>query len=111
MAGLKPRGLEERAVVMLHTPDGICPNVGVEEPRIREILAKDWEAAGCRVHTPKEMLKALESGACGGDGGVTPSCLKRNRATGAAGCTIGVSGLTLKSTRSPRGMGAQRRPS
>jgi hypothetical protein len=46
-----------------------APNVGVEEPRIREILAKDWEAAGCKVHTPKAMLKALESGACGGDAG------------------------------------------
>lgn len=70
VAGLKARGLKENELwVMLHTPDGICPNVGVEEPRIREILAKDWEAAGCKVHTPKEMLKALESGACGGDAG------------------------------------------
>ena len=70
VAGLKARGLKENELwVMLHTPDGICPNVGVEEARIREILAKDWEAAGCKVHTPKEMLRALESGACGGDAG------------------------------------------
>jgi hypothetical protein len=70
VAGLKARGLKDNELwVMLHTPDGICPNVGVEEPRIREILAKDWEAAGCKVHTPKEMLKALDGGACGGDAG------------------------------------------
>lgn len=68
-AGLKAKGLTASELwVMLHPPAGVCPNVGVTEARIREIVGF-WEAAGCKVHTPKDMLHALESGACGGDAG------------------------------------------
>lgn len=67
---LKARGLKESELwLMAHTPDGICPNNGVSEARIREILDKDWEAAGCRQYSKAEMLKALDTGACGGDAG------------------------------------------
>ncbi len=70
MLGLKVRGLtDNEMLVMLRPAAGICPKVGVDEARIREILAKDWEAAGCKAHTQVEMLHALESGACGGDAG------------------------------------------
>jgi len=68
--GLKARGLaSNELMLMAHTPDGICPNNGVTEARIREILDKDWEAAGCRQYSKAEMLKALTTGACGGDAG------------------------------------------
>jgi hypothetical protein len=68
--GLKARGLQaNELMLMAHTPDGICPNNGVTEARIREILDKDWEAAGCRQYSKAEMLKALTTGACGGDAG------------------------------------------
>lgn len=68
--GLKARGLQtNELMLMAHTPDGICPNNGVTEARIREILDKDWEAAGCRQYSKTEMLKALTTGACGGDAG------------------------------------------
>ena len=68
--GLKARGLaSNELMLMAHTPDGICPNNGVTEARIREILDKDWEAAGCRQYSKAEMLKALDTGACGGDAG------------------------------------------
>jgi hypothetical protein len=68
--GLKARGLaSNELMLMAHTPDGICPNNGVSEARIREILDKDWEAAGCRQYSKAEMLKALNDGACGGDAG------------------------------------------
>ena len=68
--GLKARGLKENELwLMAHTPDGICPNNGVTEARIREILDKDWDAAGCRQYSKAEMLKTLNSGACGGDAG------------------------------------------
>jgi hypothetical protein len=70
IAGLKARGLKDNEMwVMLHPSAGICPSMDVDEARIREILAKDWEAAGCKAHTLAEMLHALESGACGGDAG------------------------------------------
>jgi hypothetical protein len=68
--GLKARGLaSNELMLMAHTPDGICPNNGVTEARIREILDKDWEAAGCRQYSKAEMLRALTIGACGGDAG------------------------------------------
>jgi hypothetical protein len=68
--GLKARGLaSNELMLMAHTPDGICPNNGVTEARIRAILDKDWEAAGCRQYSKAEMLKALNDGACGGDAG------------------------------------------
>jgi hypothetical protein len=68
-AGLRSRGLRANEMwVMMHTPDGICPNAGVDEARIREIVGF-WAASGCSRRTPAEMLHALESGACGGDAG------------------------------------------
>jgi hypothetical protein len=68
-AGLRARGLKDNEMwLMMHTPDGVCPNGGVGEKRIREIVGF-WRAAGCTKHTPAEMLHALESGACGGDAG------------------------------------------
>lgn len=69
-AGLVSRGLqEEELFVIMHEPDGVCPNMGVSEARIREIIAKDWDAAGCTQYTKEQMLHALNSGACGGDAG------------------------------------------
>lgn len=69
-AGLVTRGLqEEELFVIMHEPDGVCPNMGVSEARIREIIAKDWDAAGCTQYTKEQMLHALNSGACGGDAG------------------------------------------
>ncbi len=68
-AGLNARGVKPNEMwVMMHPPEGICPNVGVSEARIREI-ASFWEAANCHKHTPAEILHALDSGACGGDAG------------------------------------------
>jgi hypothetical protein len=55
--------------VMMHEPDGVCPNMGVDEARIRAIISNDWEAAGCVQFTAQQMLHALDSGACGGDAG------------------------------------------
>lgn len=69
-AGLVTRGLqEEELFVIMHEPAGVCPNMGVSEARIREIIAKDWDAAGCTQYTKEQMLNALNSGACGGDAG------------------------------------------
>ena len=69
-AGLKSRGLKDNELwVVLHEPEGICPNVGVSEPRIREIIANDWNAASCTHATKEAMLKALDTGGCGGDAG------------------------------------------
>ncbi|MFT3722429.1 MAG: hypothetical protein QM773_02495 [Hyphomonadaceae bacterium] len=69
-AGLVTRGLqEEELFVIMHEPAGVCPNMGVSEARIREIIAKDWDAAGCTQYTKEQMLSALNSGACGGDAG------------------------------------------
>jgi hypothetical protein len=68
--GLKARGLTDSELwVMLHTPAYACPNVGVDEARIRAIIANDWEQAGCTTSTKAEMLRALETGKCGGDAG------------------------------------------
>lgn len=68
--GLKARGLTDSELwVMLHTPAYACPNVGVDEARIRAIIANDWEQAGCTTSTKAEMLSALETGKCGGDAG------------------------------------------
>ena len=68
--GPASRGLKENEIwLMVQTPDGVCPNVGVDEPRIRAIIANDWEAAGCKQFTKEQMLHALDSGACGGDAG------------------------------------------
>jgi len=67
-AGLTARGLKQNELwLVMHEPDGVCPNAGVEAPRIREIIAKDWEAAGCKQFTREQMLHALNSGACRGD--------------------------------------------
>lgn len=68
--GLIQRGLKDTEVwLVLHEPAGVCPNAGVDEPRIREIIAKDWDAAGCKQFTKEQMLHALDTGACGGDAG------------------------------------------
>jgi len=69
-AKLADRGLSENELwLMMHDPAGICPNVGVSEARIREIIASDWDAAQCTHATKEQMLKALDTGACGGDAG------------------------------------------
>jgi len=69
-AGLTARGLQQNELwLVMREPAGVCPNVGVEEPRIREIIAREWEAAGCKQFTKEQMLHALDSGACGGDAG------------------------------------------
>jgi hypothetical protein len=69
-SGLVTRGLEENELWLItHEPDGVCPNMGVTEARIREIIAKDWDAAGCTQYTREQMLNALNSGHCGGDAG------------------------------------------
>lgn len=69
-AGLKARGVKDNEIwVMMHEPDGVCPNMGVDEARIRAIISNDWEAAGCVQFTAQQMLHALDSGACGGDAG------------------------------------------
>lgn len=68
--GLKARGLKPNELwVMANGPQGACPNNGVSEARLREILTKDWEAAGCKQYSKAEMLHALDTGACGGDAG------------------------------------------
>ncbi len=68
---LKARGLTDSELwVMLHTPAYACPNVGVDEARIRAIIANDWDQAGCTTSTKAEMLSALETGKCGGDAGI-----------------------------------------
>lgn len=67
---LTGRGLKENELwVMLHDTTGICPNAGVSEARIREILATDWDAAQCTHATKEQMLNALDTGACDGDAG------------------------------------------
>ncbi len=67
---LTTRGLKNNELwVMMHDTTGICPNAGVSEARIREILANDWDAAQCTHATKAQMLNALETGACGGDAG------------------------------------------
>ncbi len=68
--GLKSHGLKDNELwVMLHQAEGVCPNVGVSEIRIREIIANDWDAASCTHATKEAMLKALDTSACGGDAG------------------------------------------
>ena len=70
VAGLVSRGLSEKEVwLVAREPEGVCPNLGIDEPRIREIIAKDWDAADCGHFTKEQMLHALDSGACGGDAG------------------------------------------
>lgn len=65
---LTTRGLKENELwVIMHDTSGICPNVGVSEARIREIIANDWDAAQCTHATKEQMLNALDAGACGGD--------------------------------------------
>lgn len=70
-ANLTSRGLTSNELwVVMHDPvAGICPNLGVSEARIRDIIAKDWVAASCTHATRDAMLKALDTGACGGDAG------------------------------------------
>jgi hypothetical protein len=55
--------------VVLRDPAGVCPNAGVDEARIREIVGYYSKTPACRKHTPKELLNALDTGACGGDAG------------------------------------------
>ena len=83
---LTARGLKENELwVMMHDTSGICPNAfppacrGAGDAmwtrflphmiRIREIIANDWDAASCTHATKEQMLKALDTGACGGDAG------------------------------------------
>ena len=68
--GLIDKGLNEAELeIMLGPMAGVCPNNGVSEGRIREILDTIWTRAGCRQHGPIEVARALDSGACGGDAG------------------------------------------
>jgi len=68
--GLRAKGLTEAELhIMLGPMAGVCPNNGVSEDRIREILTMIWTQAGCHQHGPIEVAKALDSGACGGDAG------------------------------------------
>lgn len=68
--GLIEKGLTEAELeIMLGPMAGVCPNNGVSEGRIREILNTIWTPAGCRQHGPIEVAKTLDSGACGGDAG------------------------------------------
>jgi hypothetical protein len=68
--GLIEKGLNEAELeIMLGPMAGVCPNMGVSEGRIREILNTIWTPAGCRQHGPIEVARALDSGACGGDAG------------------------------------------
>jgi hypothetical protein len=68
--GLIEKGLDEiELAIMLGPMAGVCPNNGVSEGRIREILTTIWTQAGCHQHVPIEVAKALDSGACGGDAG------------------------------------------
>ena len=68
--GLIEKGLSEAELdIMLGPMAGVCPNNGVSEGRIREILNTIWTPAGCHQHGPIEVAKALDSGACGGDAG------------------------------------------
>ena len=69
-SGLAARGAKPNELwLLLREPDGACPNNGVDEARIREIIARDWDAAGCTQFIQDQMLHALNSGACGGDAG------------------------------------------
>ena len=68
--GLIGKGLNEAELdIMLGPMAGVCPNTSVSEGRIREILNTIWTPAGCHQHSPIEVAKALDSGACGGDAG------------------------------------------
>lgn len=68
--GLIEKGLNEAELeIMLGPMAGVCPNNGVSEGRIREILNTIWTPAGCHQHGPIEVAKALDNGACGGDAG------------------------------------------
>jgi hypothetical protein len=64
--GLVGRGITEAEFnVVMREPAAICPNAHVSETRLREIIARDWRAAGCTQLTSEQMLSALNSGACG----------------------------------------------
>jgi hypothetical protein len=68
--GLVGRGITEAEFnIVMREPAAICPNTGVSEDRLREIITRDWPAAGCTQLTQEQMLAALNSGACGGDAG------------------------------------------
>lgn len=68
--GLVGRGVTEAEFnIVMREPAAVCPNTSVDEQRLREIIAKDWPAAGCTQLTQEQMLAALNSGACGGDAG------------------------------------------
>lgn len=69
-AGLAARGLSDAELwLVLGAPVGVCPNNGVTEQRLRDIIAKDWAPASCTQFTAEQMLKAMNSGACGGNAG------------------------------------------
>ncbi len=64
-AGLVARGAKEKELwLVLGAPEKVCPGDGVSEARIRDIVGKDWEPAGCTQFTPAQMLNALDTGAC-----------------------------------------------
>jgi len=69
-AGLAARGLAEAELwLVLGAPDAVCPKNGINERRIREIVAKDWAPANCTQFTAEQMLAAMNAGACDGDAG------------------------------------------
>jgi hypothetical protein len=68
--GLAARGLSEAELwLVLGAPGRVCPNDGVTERRLRDVIAKDWAPASCTQFTADQMLEAMNSGACGGNAG------------------------------------------
>ena len=66
-AGLAARGLSDAELwLVLGAPETVCPKGGINERRLRDIIAKDWAPASCTQFTAEEMLKAMNTGACGG---------------------------------------------
>lgn len=63
--GLVGRGVTEAEfMIVMREPAAVCPNNVVSENRLREIIDRDWEAAGCTQLGKAEMLAAMTSGAC-----------------------------------------------
>lgn len=59
------RGVTEpEFMLVMREPAAVCPNSVVSEERLREIIERDWEAAGCTQLGKAEMLAAMNTGAC-----------------------------------------------
>ena len=55
------------SVAKLYANQGFALKAIAVYKQIREIIAKDWDAAGCTQYTKEQMLAALNAGQCGGD--------------------------------------------